>query len=286
MNRAEFLNDGKVIEFIEWLKPKIDKTGEFKHGYILQRPKGKGWSCVSIYDAYQKYSWPFNCTLPIEGVFKGTTFEESEEVLNKISRGLVNSLKDNDNERFRQYSLSVLQWGGVLNKNKDRINDMGDDLISYFKNAIVILDPDTTDTASDFNHIIMNSGFTKIYSLLVSDFIIYDGRVGATLALLVRLFIEDCGDFNIPKQLNFAYGNARVSKYEKNVINRRNPSNDNIRFPQLTNNPILHIDNNIRANWLIKKVLEESMFCNNENPIRKFEAALFMIGYDVRSYFE
>ena len=37
----------------------------------------------------------------------------------------------------------------------------------------------------------MNSGFTKIYSLYIDDFIIYDSRVGAALGFLVRCYCEE-----------------------------------------------------------------------------------------------
>lgn len=59
------------------------------------------------------------------------------------------------------------------------------------------------------------------------------------------------------------------------------------KFP-LLNNSKSHINNNIRANWLLKEILRttNSKFNDlDENvALRALEAALFMIGYNVRTY--
>ena len=57
--------------------------------------------------------------------------------------------------------------------------------------------------------IIMNSGFTKIYSLYINDFIIYDSRVGAALCYLVKLYCIEQKQGGVPSLLKFAYGDAR-----------------------------------------------------------------------------
>lgn len=134
----------------------------------------------------------------------------------------------------------------------------------------------------------MNSGFTKIYSLIVHDFVIYDSRVGAALGLLVRNFCEETGRVKTPEELRFAWGAKRrgASVNTKITDNPRNPSYKGYKFPILTNNTKLHINNNIRANWLLKEVLQRTTSKFNmldENlRLRALEAALFMIGYDVK----
>jgi hypothetical protein len=133
----------------------------------------------------------------------------------------------------------------------------------------------------------MNSGFTKIYSLYIDDFIIYDGRVGAALGLLVRMFCEDSKFKAVPVELAFAWGKGKESIYQNSCENRRNPSKESYRFPELLNNSKRHIENNIRANWLLREIIDKtkSKFSNLDNSIqmRALEAALFMIGYDVAS---
>lgn len=180
-----------------------------------------------------------------------------------------------------------MEWGGVLNKNREKIFNMGSDITRYLSEARAILNPNTYNTDCDTENIIMNSGFTKIYSLIIDDFIIYDGRVGATLGLLVRKYCECNNLSSIPKELLFAYGNARVGKNENGLKNRRNPSEKQYRFPMLSNSSKKHIENNLRANWLLKEIISkcDSKFKKlDENiQLRALEASLFMIGYDVVS---
>ncbi|MBC6399703.1 MAG: hypothetical protein GDA42_01780 [Ekhidna sp.] len=110
---------------------------------------------------------------------------------------------------------------------------------------------------------------------------IYDSRVGAALGLLIRNFLTDKNILEIPNELKFAYGKARPTKGDKSGINKRNPSNENFKFPFLRNDDKFHTLNNIRANWLLKDIADKSAFKNESSPIRALEAALFMIGYSV-----
>ena len=52
----------------------------------------------------------------------------------------------------------------------------------------------------------------------------------------------------------------------------------------MSKNPKLHIKCNIRANWLIEEVLKRNSKTIFERNHRKFESALFMIGYDIRKF--
>jgi len=109
--------------------------------------------------------------------------------------------------------------------------------------------------------------------------VIYDSRVGAALGLLIRNFLTDKNILEIPNELKFAYGKARPTKGDKS--DKRNPSNENFKFPSLRNNDKFHTLNNIRANWLLKDIADKSAFKNESSPIRALKAALFMIGYSV-----
>ena len=94
----------------------------------------------------------------------------------------------------------------------------------------------------------MNSGFTKIYSLYINDFIIYDSRVGAALCYLVKLYCIEQKQGGVPSSLKFAYGDAR------NPEVNRNPNSDIYKFSKLDRGKI-HIECNLKANWLLKEVL-------------------------------
>lgn len=282
MNKTTYLKNADVVNFVEWILPKIDTPGNFKHEYINLRPR-KEWSCNSIYNAYENYRWGFKCTLPNNEFREGDCYQQSEAVLNIISEGLKDSLRAGNAKDLLAYCTSALKWGEVTRVNVQTLQNMNN-IVTYFEETIIELSPETANINSNFDGIHMNSGFTKIYSFLMDDFVIYDSRVGAALGYLVRQFLEEKEILKIPDVLDFAYGNARPAKAEKGLVNRRNPSYERYVFKALNNNPKRHIKNNIYANWLLKKIAERSReFKKEENSLRKLESALFMIGYSVRS---
>ncbi len=246
----------------------------------------KAWTCDSIYSAYERYLWPFKCADPVTGKHLiGRTFEENQRTLSRLSEGLRQSVKEKDSVRARQHCLSILDWGGVLPKNHSKIVNLDNDLPKYLDDVRRRLDPSGFDTNSNYADIIMNSGFTKIYSLLIDDFIIYDGRVGAALGLLVRKYCEENNLPNVPLKLLFAHKDARTTPTSYQPVNRRNPGTERHQFPVLRNSSAKHIENNLRGNWLLKEILEinNSKF-NVLHPsiqLRALESALFMIGYEV-----
>lgn len=281
MNNLEFIESSSVRAFVKWIGYKLDKPNSFIHSYTMKRGN-KEWHCDSIYSAFEKYQWKFKCVDPFTGkTLEGRTFKENQLILSHLSEGLRQSVIEEDIESSRQHCLSILEWGGVLPNNKDKILNLDHDLPKYLDNVRHRLKYSEFDTKSNYNDIIMNSGFTKIYSLLIDDFIIYDGRVGAALGLLVRMYCEENNLSNVPIELYFAYGNARTTDYK--LPNRRNPSTQRYRFHTLNKNN--HTENNLRGNWLLKEILDvcESKF-NLLHPsikLRALESALFMIGYEV-----
>jgi hypothetical protein len=138
---------------------------------------------------------------------------------------------------------------------------------------------------------IINSGFTKLYALLIDNFIMYDGRVGAALGLLGRLYAEEMGLEKIPQAIEFSFGSGKVSVGKQLAGNRRNPSKGRYKLSEFSGNHYRHINDNIKASWLLKALADKttSRFALlpqgpllNER-LTAIQSALFMIGYDVRS---
>ena len=120
---------------------------------------------------------------------------------------------------------------------------------------------------------------SKIYSLLVDDFIIYDSRVAAALAWLVVVWCRSTKRKSVPKNLAF----HRVPDKTAQV---RNPSGGGFQFPNVYNRPKIHAQWNLRASWVLTKALEfskkaDTTFHQQKNKLRALEAALFMWGYDL-----
>ncbi|OFV71414.1 MULTISPECIES: hypothetical protein [Acetobacterium] len=288
MKKNEFLTTSVVQDFMHWLEQKMDQADSFCHGYQMKKPN-RPWECHSIYSAYENYCWPFRFHDPItEEPISGQSFDKSALALSSLSQGLRRSLEDGDPKICRKHCYAVLQWGGVLSNNDKRIDGLGDEICDYLKQIKTRLADDRSSGDYYQPGMIMNAGFTKIYSLCMDDFIIYDGRVGAALGLLVRKFCEAFSLAAVPDELAFAWGKGKESAYKPSAENRRNPGSKRYPFPELSNNPKRHTENNIRANWLIRELADqtESEFkkLDHELRIRAMEAALFMIGYQVKGF--
>jgi hypothetical protein len=120
----------------------------------------------------------------------------------------------------------------------------------------------------------------------------YDGRVGVAMGLLGRLYSEELGLEKIPKEIEFSFGGGKVSGGKQLTGNRRSPSKGNYKLPEFAGNHYRHINDNIKASWLLKALADntKSRFALlpqgallNER-LTAIQAALFMIGYDVRRH--
>lgn len=273
MNKIEFQKDADVIKFINWIAPKLNNN--FRHQYLNSRNNSL-WICNSIYNACENYNW------------KGVSFSETTKILNSLKDEINQSIINGNKKEVQLSCLKILNWGGVLLQNWDHIIN-NDELILSLETAKNKLNPISFDDKLQDNRIILNSGFTKIYSLIIEDFIIYDSRVSAALCHLIKLFLLESGYNLIPNSLNFKFEEGRKGE-------SRNPnSNSSFKFSKIrrykTVNKVIINDytdfqiNNIKASWLLKEILENSKSNFDEiissNQLRALEAALFMIGYSI-----
>jgi hypothetical protein len=119
-----------------------------------------------------------------------------------------------------------------------------------------------------------NSGMTKVYALLLSDFIIYDSRVAAALAWLAldwwtTRLKRSAGA--LPAELKFGCLAANGS-----MAPFRNP--DPTVFPTLWNSPHRHYTWNVRANWVLGDAHKLAGGSSRFASLREVEAALFQMG--------
>ena len=124
----------------------------------------------------------------------------------------------------------------------------------------------------------MNAGLTKFYALACDNVVIYDGRVGAALGYLVKLFCKENLISEVPNELSFRWG----AQSGKNPLNR-NPSDAKLVFHKLPAGGPVWAENNIKANWILRSAIENSnaKWCSGPDGLRRVEAALFVIGYSM-----
>lgn len=262
MTRKEFLENKYTRDFMDWFSKRLDSG--FCHTYIQRRTK-KEWNCDSIYNAYEKYIW------------NRCDFERNSTYLEQLEYELRDSIENNNNNNCRNICLKILEWGNTLQKNRNKINNTVD-LIGALKIAQNKLSENIIRDKSFYKDVYLNAGFSKIYSLCIDDYIIYDSRVGTALGFLVREFCSEKKIGHLPSILRFAYAKGR------NFNVHRNPSKGIYIFPLLRADN--YIENNIKFNWLINELLSSypsSAF--NQLPqsrqMRALDAALFMIGYEI-----
>lgn len=291
MNREQYLAQPEVNRFAEWLVSLIDTPNGFLHSYNILRNNGT-WECNSIYNAYEQYDWRFKCQMPTGVIHQGRSYMDNQIVLTQLRTHINDAFISRDNDSLREGMKSILKWGGVLGSerrgNFRRILEI-ESPIEYLQTvgnliAIETIDLDQTDVLVA-NDILINAGFTKIYSILIDNFIIYDSRVGAALGLLARKFLEAENEHTIPPTLSFSWAPGRGAPSAIAAENRRNPSLGHFQFKSFSTDKWIHWLDNIRASWLVESVANGSRFAENcelDSPSRRMEAALFMIGYDVR----
>jgi hypothetical protein len=286
MNRDPYVNSQIVKDFISWINTKEPQS--FIHNYQALKPR-KDWQCHSVYHAYEAYGWPFSSFDSTQGniPIKGSSYPQSEQFLTKLSMGIKQAVTEGSEEAALNHCHAIMQWGGVLRRNKMAIQRFKENvpLTQRLCEAQQRLNPSTFCLDGKIDDLFINSGFSKVYSLLIDDFVIYDSRVGAALGLLVRHFCEENNLTAIPEELCFAYADAPVAKGHEQGKNVRNPGMGAYVFPKLNNNTSRYILNNMKANWLIKAIVSSENSSFNQLEVsarmRALEAALFMIGYKV-----
>lgn len=227
-----------------------------------------------MFDAYMAYDWPFTVTLPGEPMpRRGRSYSESVAVLDLLSAMLRRSADTEDAKSFLDAAIAVVQWGGVRG-NEARLLALGASALPVLGTAARQLDPtiadlDELDRVQD-----MNSGFSKIYSLLVDGFPIYDSRVACALASLVRLHCEEHGLPSVPRSLAFGIPVSRGSV-------KRDPSDETFRFPRIwPGHPRRYATSNVMAAWILDALSEEPPFGDlGTSRMLALESAMFMIGY-------
>ena len=282
MNKFEYLSLEHTAKFSQWLSEHIlDDT--FHHSWTNRRT-GELKEFFCLFDAFEKYEWKFKELNKIK-INEGKTFTENEAALNKIQFLLKESIKNKNQDMTYDICCDIMHWGGVQYGNVKWLTINKKNLIDILKNtSIAFMQDNLLEENINSKQLRFNAGMTKIYSLLVPNFIIYDSRVAASLAWAARNYSASSQLKEIPDELKFPVTNPKEStttKYKK----IRNPSEHPYHFPALRPGSF-HAKWNMKTNWILEKTihfLDMKIFKAKKirNPMRALESALFMLGYDL-----
>ena len=277
MTKSEYLADTSVRQMMDWLRARMNDGGNFVHRYTDRKTR-KPWACDGLHDAFRQYNW------------NEKNWAANKAELDVFRARLRTAVAAHDEAALFDACQDVLEWGGVLRGGNRvylglRRASLQDEIACLAKTLSADREPTKTEIRRNPNDrdtsCRMNAGFVKIYSVLFDHFVIYDGRVGAALGFLVRLFCEESGRREVPLPLAFAYGNPN----EGHNANRkqRNPSMGAYQFPRLATNGHVHCVQAMRASWLLRETLAANTtpFSAGEDGFHEVAAGLFMVGYDL-----
>ena len=295
MLKADFLENKNTEAFCDWLSQIIDGSTRLD---FMHSSNGKDETLES---AKKRYCWPHKrIDIPTPNgtrTLQNSNLSDNQSVLSELSNGLRNCLNKPvpDEELLKQWIQAILVWGGVYTGtrtgkgNRPWLEGLRDQqkLSDYLKHTLNTLAASNCDDAHrGLPDLRSNAGLTKVYSLSLTDFIIYDSRVAAALAWLVSRWSGDNHQLP-PEHLRFACMRANT-----NSKNKPRSPNEEI-FPYFAasghiRNHYKHATWNIRANWVLRKSLDIAVERNGKKPLtafhslRELEAALFMMGENLK----
>lgn len=281
MKKSEYLALPHVRTFIDYMGTYLGERPLPHHFTFLKT--GQSWACNSLADALAKYQWPIR--KEFAHIDSGENFQANKRVLDSLASDLRQSLAAGDSAALADAAIAVMKWGGTEKGNSTRLRNLGQDgtAVSYFQDAARVFGRESLDEAAvRSGRVYSNAGFTKIYSLLRDDFVIYDSRVAAALALLVIAYCQKAGLTQVPDGLAFR---VMPAKEGANARHRklRQPAWQGLAFAKVNNVHLAHARSNVMANWVLGEVLQGVRFhaATQAEDLRALEAALFMVGYDL-----
>lgn len=282
MKREEYLKNAEVASFCHWLaqrlqgQPVLFNVG--KHQY------------ASLPAAMHAYAWPLRAQTGLPNPHNGypyihpvvprlvahSTLRANTAVLGTLQHALRTSFMAGNPLDLAGAVAGIFHWGGVYTTtphggNKPWLAKHHMHLLALL-NAVVLDHANGTDV-STVPGLRFNAGMTKVYALLLDDFIIYDSRVAASLTWLVLHWwtaVKSSPSATLPAPLRF--GTLPV-----NGSARRNRN----AAPGIFNGITRAADHymwNVRANWLLSDALNLAGQASQFATLREVEAALFQMG--------
>lgn len=294
MQREQFLQQPDVSSFIDWLVSTLP-TQTF-HIYMRRSrfvPGGLDVRATGLEDVLQHYTWQTSWNNAAGAVVASGSWEDTRQALGQLRAWLKRSVAQRDEDQTLEACLAILRWGGVrgsivflkrLHAEKR--------LVRYFSalSPLMSLTSDTPLDALDMATVErFDAGLTKIHALLDdSGSPIYDSRVGAAMAMLYALYRQQCVRPVAKKRaLAFPSGAARG----RQIRNPKGIGDAYAGAPQFFSNSVSSADWaqwQRKLGWIIRATLERCDWFATEPdmPARchAFEAALFMLGYDLRCF--
>jgi hypothetical protein len=286
MDQNTFLVQPDVRDFIAWLQitlPQLNVHLRFASSKFVKG--GMNLQVIGIEQVHAQYRWGSGWRDYQDGQWVASSDWCSTNVSLQLLRSrLTSALAAGCQTSTYNACRAVLQWGGVRGAVPflGWLRDQGK-LVSYLEGCRPLFDLNGQQTLSQLDeHSILrfDAGLTKIHALIdTSGSPIYDSRVGAAIAMLYALYRQGAQSAAV---LSFPTGPARgVQLRDPGALGYQ-------KAPQFFSKPVpgyIWARSQLELGWIIQATLERTpgLFSGSlPQRCHQFEAALFMIGYDLR----
>ncbi len=262
MQMTTYLNDFCVRDFVVWMSYFISGKRRLEHEW--KSPRLGRYAFTSVFDAYDQYSWPSHD--PSGKVRQVSDSDDTLLSLRECKGNMDRAIEQGDAGRFRHECVQILRWGGI---QEPRLIPNMDSLVKQSG----ILDPFTADDDRLGDMSDMSSGYSKIYSVMLDDFPIYDSRVACALTSFVFLYASERSYSMIPNVLGLRIPPTRSRQGNRNPFG----------FPTLHyGEASRYAESNLHAAWLIwalAQVRGEFDAVPLDDRMFAIQSSMFMLGY-------
>jgi hypothetical protein len=292
MRRDEFLAQPVVDEFVNHLAGLLDGA-PFEHAYIVRdRALPAGHPAVrrggrlrleNLQDAFRQSWW------------RGESYEESKPMVDELRASVRAATQDpmdrHAPELYFASLIALMTWATAgqgasaeFQATHAWAHACGRSIVARLeagRREMESIDADPGVFDIDVGPRI-NGVLSRWYALVCQDSMVYDGRIGAALGLLVRRFCEATGRTQVPAPLAF-----RWAPPARGGMHNRDPGTAGLRFDRLpASGGAAWAIANLRANWIVQEAMDRCSagWCGNADGLRRVEAALFTIGFEVPSH--
>jgi hypothetical protein len=175
--------------------------------------------------------------------------------------------------------LKIFDWGNVLRGNVKKAIELYEQeklkkYLHYISNLLKL--QNTIDkTGGQEQEIIWSSGWTKVYSFINNDILIYDSRVSAFLNFSL---IQNYNDLTEEENLKFHELSSQLFNFS-GARERERKVPTSFGFKNQHPKGILGFNANLISSWIAQLTREKLELQEN---IRSFERAFFMLGFDLK----
>lgn len=286
MTKTELLKSKDVLHLVEYIVKLWNGTESSTYLIGIKssnRANAEYERFNSLKEVSKNYKWSYSVPenlLSNKKLAKGSDMNKNEQIFNEATALLLNGKELNPNElELRKGSELILRWGGVYkNGNKEKVENTDFNLKEMYSKAVnawnAINNSNSSFSARDQLGFTSNAGFTKVYSLILPDFVIYDSRVAVALAFIIDKFFHG----SIPEILQLHIPSSRPHDIEMRRVNKI--------FRPTYQKDSRHFYSNCIASIILKLVIDKinESAGTNKYSLRDLEAALFMMGYDLRGH--